>query len=83
VCVAAVEVDEVSTLTRVTVLSSKLRQRMYQRAMRDIKGLKIRSQEKIEKLNFTVDLVSFICNITTKTYCGSLANCWCFKIKKE
>ncbi|XP_052797266.1 perilipin-2-like isoform X1 [Mya arenaria] len=53
------ELDEVSTMTRVTALSSKLRQRMYKRAMRDLKGLQIRSQEKIEKLNFTVDLIEY------------------------
>jgi perilipin-2 len=52
------EVDEVGPMTRVTSLSSKLRERMYKRAMKDLKGLQMRSKEKLEGLNFTVDLVS-------------------------
>ncbi|KAL4227970.1 Perilipin-2 [Mactra antiquata] len=56
---APVVVDEVSTFTRVTSLSSKLRQRMYKRAMKDLKGLQMRSQEKMEKLHFTVDLIQY------------------------
>ena len=51
--------EEANTFTRVTALSSKLRQRMYKRAMRDLRGLRVRSQERLEKLNFTIDLVSF------------------------
>lgn len=56
---APLEVDEVSTLTRVTSLSTKLRQRMYKRAMKDLKGLQVRSKEKLENLNFTVDLIQY------------------------
>ncbi|KAH3801102.1 hypothetical protein DPMN_154747 [Dreissena polymorpha] len=52
-------VDEVSALTRVSSLSSKLRQRMYKRAMRDLSGLQMRSKEQLEKLNFTVDLIQY------------------------
>ena len=36
---------------------------MYKRAMRDLRGLRVRSQERLEKLNFTIDLVSFTENI--------------------
>lgn len=53
------EVDEVSTMTRVTSLSNKLRQRMYKRAMRDLKGLQVRSKEKLEGLTFTIDLIQY------------------------
>ncbi|XP_045156473.2 perilipin-2-like [Mercenaria mercenaria] len=56
---APLEVDEVGTLTRVTSLSTKLRQRMYKRAMKDLKGVQMRSKEKLEGLNFTVDLIKY------------------------
>lgn len=51
---------EASTFTRVTSLSTKLRQRMYKRAMRDLRQLQVRSRERLEKLHFTVDLVSVL-----------------------
>ena len=54
---AIMEVDEVSTFTRVTSLSGKVRRRMYKRALGDLKGLQIRSKEKMERMSFTVDLV--------------------------
>lgn len=50
---------EASTLTRVTTLSTKLRQRMYKRAMRDLKQLQVRSHETLERLHFTVDLIQY------------------------
>lgn len=46
-----------STFTRVTDLSGKVRRRMYKRALGDLKGLQMRSKEKLDSLNFTVDLV--------------------------
>ena len=54
-----VEVDEASTMTRVSSLSNKLRQRMYKRAMRDLKGMQVRSKEKLEGLTFTIDLIQY------------------------
>lgn len=56
---APMEIDEVGALTRVTSLSTKLRQRMYKRAMKDLKGLQMRSKEKLDNLNFTVDLIQY------------------------
>lgn len=50
---------EASTFTRVTSLSTKLRQRMYKRAMRDLRQLQVRSRERLEKLHFTVDLIQY------------------------
>ena len=52
--------DELTTFTRVSALSTKLRQRMYKRAMRDLRGLQVRSQERLQKLHFTVDLVCIV-----------------------
>ncbi|KAL3865647.1 hypothetical protein ACJMK2_043013 [Sinanodonta woodiana] len=46
-------------LTKVTSLSTKVRQRMYKRAMKDFKGLQMRSQETLSKLNFTVNLIQY------------------------
>lgn len=52
--------EEATTLTRVVSLSTKLRQRMYKKAMRDLRQLQVRSYERLEKLHFTVDLVSTV-----------------------
>ncbi|XP_060595048.1 perilipin-2-like [Ruditapes philippinarum] len=56
---APLEVDEVGTLTRVTSLSTKVSQRMFRRAIKDLKGLQMRSKEKLDSLNFTVDLIQY------------------------
>ncbi|ESO92428.1 hypothetical protein LOTGIDRAFT_162734 [Lottia gigantea] len=55
------EVDMVTKnpITRVGVLSHKVRQRMYKKAMTDITQVKIRSQEAIDKLKFNVDLIEY------------------------
>ena len=53
-----VEIVEVNTLTRVSSLSTKLRRRLFRRAMKDLNGLQVRSKERLDGLNFTVDLVS-------------------------
>ncbi|KAK3601189.1 hypothetical protein CHS0354_004389 [Potamilus streckersoni] len=46
-------------LTKVASLSTKVRHRMYKRAMKDFKGLQMRSQETLSKLNFTVNLIQY------------------------
>lgn len=46
-------------VTRAQALTTKVRRRMYKRAIREFKGIQMRSQENLQKLNFTVDLVSF------------------------
>lgn len=47
-------------VTRAQALTTKVR--MYKRAIREFKGIQMRSQENLQKLNFTVDLVSFSIN---------------------
>lgn len=48
-----------NAVTRATSLTGKVRKRMYNKAMRDMKRLQLRSQENLAKLSFTVDLVRF------------------------
>lgn len=48
-----------NAVTRATCLTGKVRKRMYNKAMRDMKRLQLRSQENLAKLSFTVDLVRF------------------------
>ena len=50
-------------ITRASNLTGKVRKRMYNRAMRDMRALQLRSQENLAKLSFTVDLVNFILTI--------------------
>lgn len=59
-----VEMDEYpqDPVTRAQALTTKVRRRMYKRAIREFKGIQMRSQENLQKLNFTVDLVSFSIN---------------------
>ena len=45
-------------LTRLSHLSDKVRRRMFARAMQEIQHAQKRSTETLEKLNFTVNLVS-------------------------
>ena len=47
-------------ITRASNLTGKVRKRMYNRAMRDMRALQLRSQENLAKLSFTVDLVNSI-----------------------
>lgn len=56
------EMDEYppNPLTRATNLTGKVRRRMYNRAMRDLKKLQLRSRENLAKLSFTVDLVRIL-----------------------
>ncbi|KAK6188353.1 hypothetical protein SNE40_004540 [Patella caerulea] len=55
------EVDMVTKnpITRVSVISNKVRQRMYKQAMTDLKQVKVRSQDAINKLKFNVDLIEY------------------------
>lgn len=40
-------------------VSDKVRRRMYAKTLRELQHVKKRSQETLERLNFTVDLVSY------------------------
>lgn len=53
------EIDkpEKNPLYRATSLTSKVRRRMYKRAMRDLRGVQVKGQDALSKLNFTVNLV--------------------------
>ncbi|XP_074651781.1 perilipin-2-like isoform X2 [Tubulanus polymorphus] len=51
--------EKVDTLTHVGLLSSKLRKRMFTRAMNDLTNIRTRSTETLSKLNFTVDLIQY------------------------
>ncbi|KAJ8310928.1 hypothetical protein KUTeg_011520 [Tegillarca granosa] len=46
-----------NSVTRVSHLTTKVRRRMYKRAVKDLKNVQMRSLESLAKLNFTVDLV--------------------------
>ncbi|XP_076102334.1 perilipin-2-like isoform X1 [Mytilus galloprovincialis] len=64
------EMDEYppNAVTRATCLTGKVRKRMYNKAMRDMKRLQLRSQENLAKLSFTVDLIQYAkTNIETAT----------------
>lgn len=56
-----VEMDEYpqDPVTRAQALTTKVRRRMYKRAIREFKGIQMRSQENLQKLNFTVDLIQY------------------------
>lgn len=56
-----VEMDEYpqDPVTRAQALTNKVRRRMYKRAVREFKGIQMRSQENLQKLNFTVDLIQY------------------------
>ena len=47
-----------SSVQRVGILTNKLRKRIHKKALLNIRYAQTRSQETIEKLHFTVDLVS-------------------------
>ncbi|XP_067665550.1 perilipin-2-like isoform X2 [Haliotis asinina] len=58
------EVDkpEKNPLYRATSLTSKVRRRMYKRAMRDLRGVQVKGQDALSKLNFTVNLIDYAKN---------------------
>ncbi|XP_064608608.1 perilipin-3-like isoform X2 [Liolophura sinensis] len=51
--------DSKNALERAGHVGSKLQRRMYNRAMRDLHNVKVRSTETLNKLNFTVDLIQY------------------------
>lgn len=56
------EMDEASLenpIIRASHLTTKVRKRMYRRAVRDLKNVQMRSKEALSKLNFTVNLISY------------------------
>ena len=52
------EKEETNTLIRTVNLSSKVRQRMFTKAMRDFQNIQKRSKETVDNMTFTVDLVN-------------------------
>ena len=64
------EKEETNTLIRTVNLSSKVRQRMFTKAMRDFQNIQKRSKETVDNMTFTVDLVNtevYDCRGTTHT----------------
>ncbi|XP_041365306.1 perilipin-2-like isoform X2 [Gigantopelta aegis] len=55
------EVDELTTnpIDRAMTLTSKVRRRMYKKTLRELRTARVRSQETLAKLNFTVDLIDY------------------------
>ncbi|XP_070541742.1 perilipin-2-like isoform X2 [Ptychodera flava] len=53
------EETSLSTVNRVISLSGKVRQRVYKRAMTRLQNAQHRSQETLEKLHYTVDLIAY------------------------
>jgi len=45
---------------RLNIISHKVKQRSYSKAMQSWSGIRTRSEEALNKLNFTVDLVSYL-----------------------
>lgn len=56
------------------VVSNKLRKRMFQRAMHDFQGAKLRTLDAIGKLHNTVDLVKFAIIHSLKFFCIEYLN---------
>ena len=54
------EKEETNTLIRTVNLSSKVRQRMFTKAMRDFQNIQKRSKETVDNMTFTVDLVNTV-----------------------
>lgn len=82
-----VEMDEYpqDPVTRAQALTNKVRRRMYKRAVREFKGIQMRSQENLQKLNFTVDLVRplsldalFLISIRWKNSRDIVSQLWIF-----
>jgi len=63
-----------ASVQRAAHLTTKAKQRMYTHTMRNLKHIQMRTQETLEKLNFTVDLIQYAktnidnvsSNVTTK-----------------
>ncbi|KAJ8304834.1 hypothetical protein KUTeg_018417 [Tegillarca granosa] len=53
-------------VTRVSHLTTKVRRRMYKRAVKDLKNVQMRSLESLAKLNFTVDLTLAVARQLTR-----------------
>lgn len=62
------EKENANPVIRTMNLSSKVRTRMYSRAMRDFHNLQRRSKETIDSMTFTVDLVGFTEMLTAQIY---------------
>lgn len=56
------QTDEPSYYVRLGSISTKLRQRVYQKAISKVHDAKKNSQESISKLNHTMDLVGDLCS---------------------
>merc|ERR1712136_435121 len=61
---ASVQTDEEKKQSdakeRINIISHKVKQRSYSKAMQSWSGIRTRSEEALNKLNFTVDLVSYL-----------------------
>merc|ERR1712135_8770 len=61
---ASVQTDEEKKQSdakeRINIISHKVKQRSYGKAMQSWSGIRTRSEEALNKLNFTVDLVSYL-----------------------
>merc|ERR1712135_116656 len=61
---ASVQTDEEKKQSdakeRLNIISHKVKQRSYSKAMQSWSGIRTRSEEALNKLNFTVDLVSYL-----------------------
>jgi len=60
---ASVQTDEEKqsdAKERLNIISHKVKQRSYSKAMQSWSGIRTRSEEALNKLNFTVDLVSYL-----------------------
>lgn len=55
------EMDEypLSPVTRARHLTTKVRRRLYKRALKELKTVQLRSQENLQKFNFTIDLIQY------------------------
>jgi len=61
---ASVQTDEEKKQSdakeRINIISHKVKQRSYSKAIQSWSGIRTRSEEALNKLNFTVDLVSYL-----------------------
>lgn len=61
----------VKTKDRVAAISSKVRQRMFLRAMNQVKSVKKRSQDAVDRLTHTVNLIEY-----AKAFDGKVRHVW-------
>ena len=54
------------TFGKLVNVSDKVRRRMYDKAMKDLQNIQCRSKETLDRLNFTVDLVSLALLLLSK-----------------